>query len=512
MSRVLHTPFPELDRDGKAPLAAQIVRHYADAIGEGRMRAGDRLPPIREIARACDVTRGTVQQAYRELAELGLVEGTVGRGTSVVERTPRRRGTNGAGRGEPAIERERPRTTSPYAEAALRRAQEMTGAPPLPSGRELVANFAELAPDGDRFPVDEWRAAMDDVLRRRGNELLGYGNATNGLLELRTLLAERSRDIDPRVTADDVLVTAGAQQALDLVLRTFCSPGDTVVVTSPSYHQMHGLLRAHGLQVVPVPFTAEGLDLDRLERALQRPGVRLVYLMPTFHNPTGRSLDAAQRRALVDVLARTNVPVVEDEYQHSLRFRGTPAPSLRSLDPRGLTVTVATVSKELFPALRIGWIVASAELLRPMAAVKRFMDLETSPLLQAALVEFVRRGSLDRHLDALRSELRRRHDALQRACREHLPRECTVTAPDGGFLAWLDLPEDGQGDRLAELASERGVRVVPGRVFDLHGRPSRGVRLSLTRADEARIAAGIHVLGQCARTIVAAPAPAHPFV
>ena len=515
MSGVLRTPLPDLDRDGTAPLAAQIVRHYADAIGDGRMRAGDRLPPIREIARACDVTRGTVQQAYHELAERGLVEGTVGRGTTVVDVAKKRGkgdGKNGADRSLRGAERERPRTTSPYAEAALRRAQEMSGAPQLPSGRELIANFAELAPDGDRFPVDEWRAAMDDVLRRRGNELLGYGNATNGLPELRTMLAERQHDIDPRVAADDVLVTAGAQQALDLVLRTFCSPGDTVIVTSPSYHQMHGLLRAHGLQVVQVPFTAEGLDLERLEHALQRPGVRLVYLMPTFHNPTGRTLDEVQRRALVDVLARTNVPVVEDEYQHSLRFRGAPLPSLRALDPRGLTVTVATVSKELFPALRIGWIVASAELLRPMAAVKRFMDLETSPLLQAALVEFVRRGSLDRHLDALRTELRRRHEALQRVGREQLPRECTITAPDGGFVAWLELPEEGQGDRLAEFAIERGVRVVPGRVFDLHGRSSRGVRLSLTRADEARIAAGIHVLGQCARTIVKAPAPAHPFV
>ena len=518
MSRVLRTPFPDLDRDATVPLAAQIARHYSEAIGGGQMRAGDRLPAIREVAKACDVTRAVVQQAYRELAAAGLVEGTVGRGTTVTggptageqgERSRSARAGNGAAVREA-------RTTSPYAEAALRRAQEMPGAPPLPSGRELVANFAELAPDGDRFPVDEWRAAMDDVLRRRGSELLGYGNATNGLPELRTLLAERSRDIDPRVSADDVLVTAGAQQALDLVLRTFCAPGDTVIVTSPSYHQMHGLLRAHGRQVVQVPFTAAGLDLERLERALRRDGVRLVYLMPTFHTPTGRTLDLAQRRALVDVIARTAVPVVEDEYQHSLRFRGEPLPSLRSLDPRGLTVTVATVSKELFPALRIGWITASADLLRPMAAVKRFMDLETSPLLQAALVEFVRRGCLDRHLGALRDELRRRHGALQRASREHLPPGATKTEPDGGFVAWLDLPDErsdgGRGDRLAELASERGVRVVPGRVFDLHARPSRGVRLSLTRADEARIAAGIRILGQCARSIVAVPAPAQPFV
>jgi DNA-binding transcriptional MocR family regulator len=204
--------------------------------------------------------------------------------------------------------------------------------------------------------------------------------------------------------------------------------------------------------------------------------------------------------------------MVEDEYQSSLRVRGEPLPTLRSLDPRGLTVTVSTVSKELFPALRIGWVAGSAGLLRPMAAVKRFMDLETSPLLQAALVEFVERGHLDDYLRALRAELRARHGALQRACRELLPPGCTVTAPDGGFVAWLELPLPGHGERLAELAAARGVRVVPGRVFDLHGQPSRGVRLSLTRADAARITAGVAVLAECARTITAPAAAVRPFL
>lgn len=495
-------PLPELDRAAPAPLAAQIAGFYGRAIADGRMRAGERLPPIRTIADACDVTRGIVQTAYRRLAEEGLVEGTVGRGTVVLAR--------------PAVSTEAEpasaRPLSPYAAAALRRSQEMAGAPPLPAGRALVANFAELAPDGDRFPVDEWRAAMDAVLQQRGAQLLGYGHATNGLPELRALLAERAHEIDPGLGADDNLITAGAQQALDLVLRTFCAPGDSVVVTSPSYHQMHGLLRAHGLQVVQVPFTASGLDLEQLARALQRRQVRLVYLMPTFHNPTGRSLDRAQRRALLEVIGRTSVPLVEDEYQCSLRFTGEAMPTLRSLDPRGLTVTVSTVSKELFPALRIGWIAGSGALLAPMAAVKRFMDLETSPLLQAALVEFIHRGHLDRYLGALRTELRVRHQALQRACRAHLPPGCTVTAPDGGFVAWLELPQPGQGDRLAELAVERGVRVVPGRVFDLHGSPSRGVRLSLTRADRDQIEAGIAVLGACARELVSGPAAARPFL
>jgi len=508
---------PEIDRDSRSPLAEQVAGYFADAIEGGRLRAGERLPPIRVVAHACGLARAVVQEAYRKLAGRGLVAGTVGRGTEVLGAVEppasQREGTVSL---RPLVE-EAPASQhrffgSPYAEAALRQLQEMPGVPPLPVGRALVANFAELAPDGARFPVDDWRAAMDAVLRREGANLLGYGHATNGLPELRELLAARWRSHDAGVSAEDLLITAGAQQAIDLALRTFCSPGDTVVMTTPSYHQMYGLLRAHGLRVAPVPLTAAGLDLQRFAEVLHRPGVKLVYLMPTFHNPTGLTLDGEQRRELMALLAATAIPVVEDEYQHSLRFAGKVQPTLRALDSRGLTLTVATFSKELFPALRLGFLAGGPALLRPMAAVKRCMDLETSPLLQAALVEFVQRGSLDRYLDGLRGELARRHAALQAAARKHLPAGCAVTAPEGGFLAWLELPEPGHGERLAELASERGVRVVAGRVFDLHGRPSRGVRLSLTRADQEQIHAGVAVLGQCARELVREPVTAIPFL
>ncbi|MBK8099150.1 MAG: PLP-dependent aminotransferase family protein [Planctomycetes bacterium] len=481
---------PQLDRTAATPIAEQLAAHYRDAILAGRLRAGDRLPPIREVAEMAGVTKTTVQEAYRRLGERGLVEGTVGRGTTVL-RLPA--DTPGGDAGSPL---------SSFASAALRQSTGMPGAPPLPAGQPLVANFAELSPSAERFPVADLRAAMDHVLCHRGGELLGYAGAVTGLPELRSLLARRSEPAASITSADDILITSGGQQALDLVLRTFCTPGDAVVVTAPSYHQMYGLLTAHGLRIAPVPYTATGIDVRALADTLKSPDIRLVYLMPSFHNPTGRTLDLATRRAVVEVIARTGVPILEDEYQHALRFRGEPLPSLRTLDPRGLTVTAMTFSKGLFPGLRTGWVQAGPALLRPMAAVKRFMDLETSALLQAALVEFVNRGAMDRYLEALRGELLIRHTALQRALADELPSGCSLSDPDGGFVAWLELPEPGQGDRLAELAAARGVRVVPGRVFDPQGKPSRGVRLSLTRADAPQIRAGAAVLLECIRDLV----------
>lgn len=489
---------PTLNRAMPTALAAQIADFYAARVADQELRAGDRLPTIRAVAERCEVPRATVAEAYRLLADRGLVESVVGRGTTVRVGQALTRG--------PALG-----PHGPYAAAALRQLRDMPTAPPLPEGVPLVANLAELAPSGDEVPVAELRAAMDKVLRR-GGDLLGYGHSSRGLLELRALVAQRWQDGASQLQACDVLVTAGAQQALDLALRTFCGPGDEVVITTPSYHQMSGLLRAHGLRAVAVPFSSAGLDLESLAAALCRPTVRMLYLMPTFHNPTGCTIPLAQRLELAALLAKTTVPVVEDEFQAALRFRGEALPSLRALDRRGLTVTVATASKELFPALRLGWVMGSETLLAPMAAVKQFMDLETSALMQAALVEFVRAGCLDRHLEALRSDLCLRHTALQEQCRAQLPAGCGVTDPDGGFVAWLQMPQAGQGDALAETALSRGVRVLPGRAFEVNGAPSRGVRLSLTRAEPSAIRAGVAVLSECARQLLQAQPSPRPFL
>lgn len=471
----------DLDRDSPETLVEQIAVHFESAIRQGQYRPGDRLPTIRRLAEDAGVTRTTVQEAYRRLGEGGLVSSTVGRGTTVRELAP---GT-------------RRRPLSPFAEASLRHVRGAPQVPELPDGRELVANMADLPPSGDMFPVEDLRAVLDRVLSERGGELLGYGDP-GGLAPLRELLLKRWDS----VASDDVLITTGAQQGIDLVLRTFTSAGDAVAVAVPTYQQLFGLLLAQGLKLVPVASGKQGPRLDDLERALSRGAVRLLYVMPTFHNPTGFTMDLQRRQALMRVVERTDVPVLEDEYEKELRFRGDVLPSLRSMDPRGLTASVHTFSKELFPGLRMGWVQANREVLAPMAAVKRFMDLETSPLMQAAVCEFIESARLDRYIERLREELRERHRVAQLALSEHMPAGCTWSEPDGGFALWVDLPERGQGDRLAELATDRGVLVTPGRVFDPVGRPSTGLRLSLSRCRSEQIRTGIRILGQCAHRVL----------
>ncbi len=485
MLRVLmRADLPTLRRGDAEPLVDQLVDQLRRQIQSGRRRPGERLPTIRAAASGMGVTRATVQEAYRRLAEAGLVLATVGRGTVVRDGVP--------ASGDAVF--------SPGAQAAFEQERCAPPAPAPPPGVQVEVSFAELLPDIELLPVDEFRGCIERELRQHGADLLVYGHPL-GDPALRALLAQRSHDDeDGTADPDEILITSGAQQGIDLVLRTFTSPGDAVAVPVPTYSLLFGLLRAHGLTLVPLQYGADGLDPDELRRVLAQPGMRLLYVMPSFQNPTGRSMDLDQRQALMDVAHDSRVPVLEDEFQHELRFRGAAPPSLRALDDRQLTVTVRTFSKGLFPGVRTGWVRASREVLARMAALKRATDLDTSPLLQAAMVEFTRCGALDRHLTAVRKELEARHATAQRALRDHMPPQTRSSAPDGGFALWVEVL-GVDGTRLAELAAARGVLVAPGRTFFPDGAASSGIRLSLSRSPTTDVEHGIRVLGECAHEL-----------
>ena len=476
---------PRLDPENSLPLAEQLAQHYRLSIEQGQLRAGDRLPTIREVATYAGVTRTTVQSAYQRLQAQGLVQATVGRGTVVC---------SDDGAGQTAL--------SAGARSAL---DHMLGLvqPPAVVGT-TVCDFAELKPDHSLFPVEAFKASIERVLNHRGPELLGYGQPT-GDFELRSLLAERTSDTAG--SPEEILVTSGAQQGLDLVLRTFTRSGDGVAVALPTYHHLFGLLKSHDLRVVPLQDDGDGLDLEEVSRVLASGDVRLLYLMPTFHNPTGRTMCLDERKKLMELVQTTQVPVLEDEYELDLRIAGEPLPSLRSLDTRGLTVTVRTFSKGLFPGVRLGWLHAGADLIGPIAALKRYMDLETSPLLQAAIADFLRTGEVETHLRTLCDQVRERHAVVQAALAEHMPDGFRWTAPDGGFALWVQGPKGFDSDQLARLASRRGVGIAPGSLFSPGDRPSAGFRLSLSHAEVAQIPQAIEILASSASEVLAANIP-----
>jgi DNA-binding transcriptional MocR family regulator len=479
-----------IDRAAREPVSKQIVGYLRRAIEAERLRAGAKIAPIRELARTLGVNRETVATAYRELEALGFTESTVGRGTFV-----RARPRAGEGRGEPVA--------PPFEPVLSRAAAAAAGPLPDASAPAGAVHLERLVPDASLYPHDDFRRSLNRALAKGGAPLCDYGDP-RGLPGLRRELVERFARAGIEADPDDLVVTSGSTQAFSLAVRLFCDPGDAVAVESPTYASACTALATLGVRAAPVPAEPDGLDLGRLEAVLARGGVRAVYTMPTFQNPTGISTDLAHRRALLELCARQRVPIVEDDFERDLRLRGRGAPPLRALDARGGVVYVGTFSKALFPGVRIGWLLAPRAIADAAVRLKRTLDLTTSPLLQAGLVQFLREGAYERHLRRVVPELRRRVEAALAGLERALPEGSRVRAPEGGYLLWVELPEALDTQALLSEARRAGVVYAPGQPFFPDGRRSSALRLSVACATVPEIERGVRALGQVARAALRA--------
>jgi DNA-binding transcriptional MocR family regulator len=468
--------------DGGQPVYQQIAAHFRAEIAAGRLGAGDRLPTIRELARSNGVNRDTVALAYDELTRAGLIEATVGRGTFVRRADP--------SAAPPAFEP----VLSPLVERLVdgERARVRYAAP------EGTVPLHSLVPDPQLYPVDEFRRALNRVLARSGGDLLRYG-APQGDPTLRAALAARLRDHGMAVEGDGLVLTQGASEGIALALRLFAVPGDAVAVEEPTYHNVIAALAALGLRAAPVPIRDGAPDLAALARVLERPDVKVFYTMPTFHNPLGTSTGLAHRRALLAAAASAGKPVIEDAYEMDLRFAGKSVPPLAALDERGLVVQLFSFSKSLFPGARVGSIAARGRAFDALLPLKHATDLGGSPVLQAALAEFVESGGYDRHLARVRRALLARRDAALETLADEMPDGARWTAPEGGLQLWVDLPGGIDTAELLSDAVRAGVLFAPGFQFRHDRRPSSGLRLSLALADEDEIRRGVAALARVVR-------------
>jgi DNA-binding transcriptional MocR family regulator len=283
-----------------------------------------------------------------------------------------------------------------------------------------------------------------------------------------------------------------------LALRLFTRPGDAVAVEEPTYTNVLSALRSLGLSAVPVPMGEGGLDLARLERVLAQPEVKALYTIPTFHNPMGTTSSAAHRYELLALAARAGKPVLEDAYEMDLRFEGREVPALAALDTDGIVVHLYSLSKSLFPGARVGAITARGRAVEGLRALRHATDLGGSLVVQAAVADLLERGDYDRHLTRLRRILRSRMSALLEALESEMPAGTRWTRPQGGYQAWVELPEPVDTRELLADAMRAGVLFAPGTVFQHDGRPSTGLRLTVAQVDEDRIRRGVGILAEVA--------------
>jgi len=475
------------------PVYQQIAAQIRREIDGEALRAGSRLPPIRDLARQLGVNRDTVAQAYEQLVAAGLVESTVGRGTFVA---PPRGSEVPPGSAQGA-------SFSPLTERlmAFERARPRFG-----SGQDAVPMHT-LVPDPSLYPADAFRKALNRVLSEGGAELLLYGGP-QGSPRLREVLATRLSRGALEVDAGEIVLCPGASQGIALALRLFAEAGDVVALEDPTYNNALGAVLGLGMQPAPIPMRDDGLDLDVLEQTLTRPDVKALYTMPTFHNPMGTTTGLEHRRALLAIAERTGVPVIEDGYEMDLSFGGHALPPLAGLDTSGRVVHLFSFSKSLFPGARVGAITARGRCVEALLALKRATDLSDALPLQAALAEFLASGDYDRHLQRLRRVLRARCDALLEALAREMPAGTSWTRPQGGYQVWVELPAALDTSELLADAVGAGVLFAPGSQFHCDGRASRCLRLTFAMADEAALRRGVKRLAAVVRRRLDAAAPA----
>jgi len=486
----------KLDRKSATPVYDQIVQGIRRMVESDLLAVGTKLPATREMAAHLGVNRSTVFRAYQELLALGYLESRPGSYTTV---------------------RDKPKTTvcEPIRERGLLNWERLSNpasqtvygiycqySPELDAARHVdVINLSPLEVDPRLFPVEEVRRCVNRVLVDEGPKALEYGEHA-GYRPLREYLAHRMQIHGVSISADEVLITNGSHQGLDLILRLLTRPGSKVVVESPTYGNFLPLLNYFQVEIVEIPLRDGGIDLKQLAEVLRKAKPAFVYTIPNFQNPTGLTSPQAHREMLLKHCEEHRVPLVEDGFEEEMKYCGNVALPIKSMDKHNVVIYIGTFSKVLFPGMRIGWIAAQKECIERLTALKRFSDLSSSVLTQAVANAFCREGYYDRHLRKMHRLYRKRMRVAFNAMTEHMPGSVSWTKPEGGYTIWGSLVKSYVSEKtFKETLLKHRVMVSPGHYFFSRTHPRRHFRLSIATLDEGEIREGIRRLGKALREL-----------
>lgn len=475
-----------LDRDSEEPLYRQLIRQIKVQIESGHLSAGTRLPASRELAEQIDISRISVVNAYAELRAEGYLSAHAGRGT-FVSRT-----SNSSNSYAPALRTPRTHATQEMpplsADYSLRDMMRL-------SARKDVINFSHGSPPPEFYPIQQLRDAINFVIERDGATALGY-ERLEGFPPLRSAVRDYVSGLGILCSAESILITGGAQQGLDLIVQSMMSEGDTLITTNPTYLGVLDTARARRVHVHAIPQDEDGIRLDLLENYLYDHKAKLIYVMPSFHNPTGTVMPLHRRRQLINLAEEYRVPIVEDAVYHELRFEGESQPTLKSLDESDTVIHLSAFTKMLLPGLRIGYVIAGSSYMERLIRIKQAADISTSGLNQRAMHWLIQRGVLSTQLERNNRELRRRHDAALKAAERYLPKGTTWNTPEGGLYLWVCLPK--AGPTAAELfmnATKHQVTFAIGGVFFTNNAGAHHLRINYSLQRPELIEEGFKRIG-----------------
>ncbi len=363
------------------------------------------------------------------------------------------------------------------------------------ASRPDIISFAGGLPASELFPVENMKAALDAVMDEQGRAAMQYG-PTDGYLHLREQICERvAAKNNIHTDPEHVFITAGSQQGLDFLGKLFLNPGDVVVLESPSYLGAINAFKQYQPNFISIPTDENGMIMEELEKVLANtPNVKLIYIIPDFQNPTGRTWPRERREQFIQIINKYGVPAIEDNPYGDLRFKGEFLPSLKSLDTDGLIVYFGSFSKILTPGFRVGWIIADSRIIEKVNHIAQAAVLQTATLNMMAVSKYIDMFDLDAHVATILPVYKHRCELMIDTMRKTFPAEAVFTDPDGGLFTWIELPEYINTRELAPLAMEKKVAYVPGSGFYPKGDKNNGMRLNYSCSSDEKIIQGVNIL------------------
>ncbi len=359
-----------------------------------------------------------------------------------------------------------------------------------------IISFAGGLPAPELFPVKEMKAAVDKIFDEHGQEAMQYG-AAKGVTALRQAIQQHVKEkenVDSEL--DNVLVTTGSEQALDLVGKAFVNPGDTVLVEQPTYLCALDVFRSYGANFASVEMDEDGMKMDALEEALKaNPNTKLIYTVPNFQNPTGRTMTEERRKQLAELAEKYDVYVLEDNPYGEIRFAGQHVPAVKSFDKSGHVFYMSTFSKTLAPGFRLGWLVADKNVVNKLTVLKQSADLHTDNLAQFAVAQFFADNDVDAHVKEISALYGKRKDLMLEGIKKYFPEGVKYTDPEGGMFLWVEVPGVDDTVELFKECLEHDVAFVPGDPFFAGEVQPGAFRLNYSNMKEDQIEVGLKRLG-----------------
>lgn len=487
-----------LNQSSIVPLFRQVLDQLKEKIDNDILKPGDKLPSTRNLSNQLGVNRTTVYKAYQELWALGYIESKSGSYSFVRQR----REIKITGNKSPVNSINWSENVNPNAEHVYR----MFGKINYPFSESIEEfdgiDFGRLHPDTRIFPVNEFKKSLSKVISNTGKTILDYGES-KGFLPLRAYIAHRLRMHGISIDSDGILITNGAQNAIDLLLKLLVKPGARVLVESPTYGMIIPTLTYYNCEIIPIRMLEDGIDLTEVEKEIKKELPIFIYTIPNFQNPTGVTTSQEHREKLISLCEKHNIPIIEDAFEEEMKYFGKVPLPLKSMDINEIVFYIGSFSKILFPGIRLGWIAANRECINRLTTLKRFSDITSALPEQAALADFCSQGHYETHIKRIHKIYRKRMLLATQMLEDNIKnKNVNWIEPNGGFTIWLSMNKTKLSyEAINKIYSKYKIRLATGRDFFPKAEKNKYFRLSIASLDEEEIVEGIKRLSNAVQEI-----------